>query len=176
MKNIFALCQVNRSPCLYNITDDPCEYRNLAATMTDIVATLQEKLQEYQESMVEPRNKPKDNAGLPIYHDGVWGPWETLDDSDFIGLHKIPPVHCNTPISGIQKSTIMSSSTTTRSTSVDVNNVTQRPFNTPVTEYACKSDNCSVFSISAANKKQSHFNWWSFPLFCILLIISSMCY
>ncbi len=144
--------------------------------MKKTVASLQEKLQRYQESMVEPRNKPKDNAGLPIYHDGVWGPWVTLDDRDFIGLHKIPPVHCSTQISDIHERTIMSSSTTIRSTSVDINNVTQRPLNTPVTEYACKSNNCSLFSISAANEKQSHFNWWSFPLLCILLIISFMCY
>ncbi len=33
-------CQVNRSPCLYNITADPCEYNNLAGIMPQTLASL----------------------------------------------------------------------------------------------------------------------------------------
>ena len=92
-------CQVNKSPCLYNITADPCEYNNLASTMPETLATLQAKLRGYQESMVEPRNQLPDSAGRPIYHGGVWGPWVNLGENDFKGESAIPPVNCHAQVS-----------------------------------------------------------------------------
>ncbi len=88
-------CQVNRSPCLYNITADPCEYRNLAGSLPQTLADLQHKLQQYQDSMVEPRNQPTDSAGLPIYHDGIWGPWVTLNENDLKGWSEVPSISCS---------------------------------------------------------------------------------
>ncbi len=93
----FISCQVNRSPCLYNITADPCEYNNLAAIMPQTLATLQARLRGYQESMVEPRNQPPDSAGKPIYHGGVWGPWVNLDENDLADtIDTTPNITCST--------------------------------------------------------------------------------
>ena len=79
-ENASLNCQVDQSPCLYNITADPCEYHNLADSMPDTVIYLMKRLIQYQDSMVAPRNKPRDPAGLPINRNGVWGPWINLTD------------------------------------------------------------------------------------------------
>ncbi len=79
-ENASGNCQVDKAPCLYNITADPCEYHNLADMMPDTVTYLLKRLSQYQDTMVPPRNKPKDPAGLPINNNGVWGPWVNLTD------------------------------------------------------------------------------------------------
>lgn len=68
----------SNQPCLFNITEDPCEFNNLADSMPDVVKTLQARIEKYRATMVAPRNKPSDPKGLPVYHQGAWVPWIDL--------------------------------------------------------------------------------------------------
>jgi arylsulfatase A-like enzyme len=74
-ENVTENCQPDKSICLFNIKDDPCEYNNLAALLPSVVAKLQERIDFYKQTMVLPGNKPIDPAGNPALHNGVWEPW-----------------------------------------------------------------------------------------------------
>ncbi len=145
--------------------------------MPETLRSLQAKLQEYLATMVEPRNQPTDSAGLPIYHDGVWGPWVTLDENDFTGQGEVPPVHCSTKLSDINESATTPMSNTTRGTGITMTDRTEMPFNTPVPDHTDKSnsqDNSyrnDVFSVSRANQQMSYFDWWLFLVFWTSIII-----
>ncbi|GFN78880.1 arylsulfatase [Plakobranchus ocellatus] len=68
-------CQPDEAPCLFNLRKDPCEYNNLASEFPNIVWKLQERLANYNSTMVPPGNKPEDPRGLPKNNGGVWKPW-----------------------------------------------------------------------------------------------------
>uniref|UniRef100_A0A0B7A305 Sulfatase N-terminal domain-containing protein n=2 Tax=Arion vulgaris TaxID=1028688 RepID=A0A0B7A305_9EUPU len=68
-------CQPEEAACLYNIREDPCEYNNLAESLPNVVAELQERINVYRSTMIPPGNKPIDPAGYPQFHGGVWQPW-----------------------------------------------------------------------------------------------------
>ena len=74
-RNALRNCKVNRTPCLYNITADPCEYHNLAAERPEALQAMLARVEEYRQSMVPPRDKPGDVWALPILNGGLWGPW-----------------------------------------------------------------------------------------------------
>ena len=71
-------CNVGVKPCLFNITADPCEFNNLADHHPDMLSILLERLESYQSTAVEPRNKPIDPNGFPSKHGGIWEPWIKL--------------------------------------------------------------------------------------------------
>lgn len=71
-------CNSQKSPCLYNIRSDPCEYNNVAPTMQSKVDELMKRLQDYRATAVQPRNKPTDPQSNPKLHGGVWSPWRNL--------------------------------------------------------------------------------------------------
>ena len=73
-------CRVYISPCLYNITADPCEYHNLADKLPSVVNRLYKQMLVYNTTAVPPRNKPIDPMGFPVYHGGIWVPWVELDE------------------------------------------------------------------------------------------------
>lgn len=77
--NASTNCQVSEQPCLFNITQDPCEYHNLAANMPNMVKELLNILKSYNETAVKPGNKPADPAAYPMYHGGIWVPWIKLN-------------------------------------------------------------------------------------------------
>ena len=79
-KNASTNCDVKKSPCLYDISKDPCEYNNLANEFPNVVKMLQSKLNEYRKTMQKPRIKPDDPASNPKYFGGVWTPWVNLTD------------------------------------------------------------------------------------------------
>ena len=79
--NASTNCDVGKAPCLYNIRKDPCEYNNLANEMPDVVKSLLDKLNLYNKTMVEPRNKPNDPRANPRFHHGIWEPWVNLTES-----------------------------------------------------------------------------------------------
>ena len=68
-------CQPEKSPCLFNLREDPCEYHNVAADFPELVSQLQNRLKQFKRSMIPPGNKPKDPRGDPQRNGGVWKPW-----------------------------------------------------------------------------------------------------
>lgn len=68
-------CVPEKSPCLFHIPSDPCEFNNVAAQHPDMVQQLLKRLDEYRATMVPPNNKPVDPNGNPFKHGGVWQPW-----------------------------------------------------------------------------------------------------
>ncbi|KAL5009860.1 hypothetical protein ScPMuIL_012165 [Solemya velum] len=68
-------CQPSKSPCLFNVVSDPCEYNNIAGSNPQVVASLLKRLSDYAAHAVPPGNKPTDPRANPKYHDGAWGPW-----------------------------------------------------------------------------------------------------
>jgi len=73
--NASTNCDPRKSPCLFHIASDPCEYNNVAHLHRDIVVALQSRIQYWTASMVPPGNKPGDDRGNPKYHGGAWVPW-----------------------------------------------------------------------------------------------------
>ena len=84
------------APCLFNISSDPCEYHNLAASHPQDVDRLHVRLSQYQATAVLPwsnfalldsRSQPRlHGPTVPIEHDpfphegkhayeGIWSPW-----------------------------------------------------------------------------------------------------
>jgi hypothetical protein len=91
------LCADEASACLYNLTADPCEYRNLASEQPAVVAQLKARLSAFQENTVltwvnfgkyDEKSLPTSfGPTTPIVPDpqvdgphtyqGVWTPWLT---------------------------------------------------------------------------------------------------
>jgi len=64
------------SPCLFNITADPCEYVDLSDKYPDIYDMMTRRLAWYQKGMVKPRRDTStDPEANPKRHDGSWIPW-----------------------------------------------------------------------------------------------------
>ncbi|KAK3607928.1 hypothetical protein CHS0354_006522 [Potamilus streckersoni] len=76
--NASTSCEPTKSPCLFHIPSDPCEYYNIADQNKDLVISLLVRLNQYAMTMVPPLNTPVDPAGNPKYHNGTWVPWVTL--------------------------------------------------------------------------------------------------
>lgn len=74
--NYTTNCEPRKAPCLFHIPTDPCEYNNIATNNPEIVQNLIRRIDEYASGAVKPVNKPPDKAANPIYHGGVWTPWE----------------------------------------------------------------------------------------------------
>ena len=82
--NASTNCRPEKSPCLFNITADPCEYNNLADRLPGDLQLLRERLAYFRSTAVPPRNKPNDPAAFPGSHNGAWVPWITLTDSELL--------------------------------------------------------------------------------------------
>ena len=77
------------SPCLFNISADPCEHANLAAEQPALVEQLSKRLAEYRSTAVlswenfvhnDPRSDPARHGPVGEY-DGVWTPWLTDEEA-----------------------------------------------------------------------------------------------
>ncbi|XP_012939276.1 arylsulfatase I [Aplysia californica] len=73
--NASTNCDPRKSPCLFHIPTDPCEYNNIAESHTEVVTALFARIKDYAATMVPPGNKPNDDRGNPKYHGGAWLPW-----------------------------------------------------------------------------------------------------
>lgn len=51
--------------CLFNLNNDPCEMENLADLYEDIKNELLERLAKHNDTLVPPRNQPRDPASNP---------------------------------------------------------------------------------------------------------------
>lgn len=76
--NASTSCDPRKSPCLFHIPSDPCEYNNIAEQNGHLVIQMLTRLMQYENTMVPPLNGPVDPAGNPKYHDGAWVPWVKL--------------------------------------------------------------------------------------------------
>ncbi|CAH1102411.1 unnamed protein product [Psylliodes chrysocephalus] len=68
-----------KSPCLFNIKEDPCERINLASARPDILKNLETLLLDYRKNMVPALNKPRDPRSNPIYWNNTWTYWQDYD-------------------------------------------------------------------------------------------------
>ncbi|XP_054267832.1 arylsulfatase B-like isoform X2 [Macrosteles quadrilineatus] len=66
-------CKPHLSPCLFNLLEDPCEKRNIAAEFPETVNQLMSILQSYQP--VAPNNRPEDPRSYPIHWNNTWTNW-----------------------------------------------------------------------------------------------------
>lgn len=78
--NISTTCFKAPNFCLFNITEDPCEYHDLSETYPKILEQLKTRLELYQEGMVPARrNTTVDPRCNPKLYNGVWQPWIQLN-------------------------------------------------------------------------------------------------
>ena len=70
---VLSLCDPNAKPCLFDIKNDPCEYRDLSDVSPEVAAHLKEMILIHARRARKPVNKPPDPALDPKFHDGVWG-------------------------------------------------------------------------------------------------------
>ncbi|XP_055333769.1 arylsulfatase B-like isoform X2 [Paramacrobiotus metropolitanus] len=68
-------CRPSSGPCLFDLDEDPCEYRNIAAEQPAVLQRMMKRLAEYNETVVRPRNRPMDQQARPRFHGGVWTTW-----------------------------------------------------------------------------------------------------
>lgn len=68
-------CNATVSPCLFDLSNDPCEMRNLAHERPHILARLQEKVDFYGKIAKWPRNQPRDPRADPGHYGGIWTWW-----------------------------------------------------------------------------------------------------
>lgn len=78
-------CNPLKSPCLFDIVNDPCEMNNLAKSHPERVEILLSKLSHHINQMVPSRRKPSDARSDPKYHNSTWTWW--LDDEN--GKNKV---------------------------------------------------------------------------------------
>ncbi|XP_077994252.1 arylsulfatase J-like [Glandiceps talaboti] len=76
--NASTNCQPAKTPCLFNIKNDPCEYNNVADKYPEILKDLLLRLDQYNMTAVPPWFPPNDPQANPNLHGGVWSPWITL--------------------------------------------------------------------------------------------------
>ena len=65
----------NCTECLFHLQTDPCELRNLYDTHPARVAELQALLEQYNKTVLPPRNKPADPRSNPKLWGYVWTNW-----------------------------------------------------------------------------------------------------
>jgi arylsulfatase A-like enzyme len=76
--NMSNNCALQKTVCLFNIEDDPCEYRDLSDEYPSIVDQLMEELQYYyniQETPVQLTSKGNSTGSDPSLFNGFWTPW-----------------------------------------------------------------------------------------------------
>ncbi|XP_023029567.2 arylsulfatase B isoform X1 [Leptinotarsa decemlineata] len=73
-------CDLLKSPCLFNIKDDPCERVNLASRRPNIVANLEQAIVQYRKTALPPRNLPRDSNADPDRWGGVWTNWHDCEN------------------------------------------------------------------------------------------------
>lgn len=74
-RNSSAFCDPTKAPCLFNITDDPCETTNLAAQLPIVLLRMQREVEYYGRIAKPPRNKPSDPNCNPARFNGTWTWW-----------------------------------------------------------------------------------------------------
>lgn len=69
-------CDPSKSPCLFNIQEDPCEQNNLVDVNTDKFEILLAMLSDHVDNMVPIRRRPSDPKCDPSNFNGTWTWWQ----------------------------------------------------------------------------------------------------
>lgn len=75
------LCDPSIKPCLFNITKDPCEYKDLANEYPELVKSTMDIIHEYGKVAMKPQSKPVDLRSDPMCHNFTYVSW--LDPEHF---------------------------------------------------------------------------------------------
>ncbi|KAM7305582.1 arylsulfatase B [Ixodes scapularis] len=75
-------CASEKSPCLFDLSKDPCEYNDVAGQNPEVVEQLLEKLARYEATAVKPENLPGDPRSNPSLHNNVWVSWDDVSVPD----------------------------------------------------------------------------------------------
>lgn len=79
-----TVCDPLVQPCLFNIIEDPCEENNIALYNLNVLRMMEDKVKEFSETVVLPRNKPSDPRCNPKFFNDTWTWWYDelgLDDN-----------------------------------------------------------------------------------------------
>ncbi|CAL1279746.1 unnamed protein product [Larinioides sclopetarius] len=79
-------CSPAEKPCLFHITEDPCEINNIADSFPEKVQLMLEALKDYEKKAVKPQSKDPDPHGDPMCHGFAYVPWmdpEHISDCPF---------------------------------------------------------------------------------------------
>ncbi|GBN53577.1 hypothetical protein AVEN_201414-1 [Araneus ventricosus] len=68
-------CSPSVKPCLFNITEDPCETTNIADLYPEIVQSMLDILKDYERQAVKPQFQECDPHGDPMCHGFAYVPW-----------------------------------------------------------------------------------------------------
>lgn len=68
-------CTPTLAPCLFDLSEDPCEYNNVAEQHSEVVRRLLKKLAVYKATSWSPGNVPEDPRAHPALHNGAWVSW-----------------------------------------------------------------------------------------------------
>ncbi|KAK9508587.1 hypothetical protein O3M35_006116 [Rhynocoris fuscipes] len=68
-------CDARKSPCLFNIREDPCETNNIIAKNNKIVNEIERKLRGYRRTMIPPGNKRTESIANPKNYNNTWVNW-----------------------------------------------------------------------------------------------------
>ncbi|CAL1272779.1 unnamed protein product [Larinioides sclopetarius] len=68
-------CDFADGPCLYNIADDPCEYKNIASLYPDVVEDMLKRLRDLNATSLPVQTKELDPMGDPVCHNFAHVPW-----------------------------------------------------------------------------------------------------
>ncbi|XP_034039453.1 arylsulfatase I-like isoform X2 [Thalassophryne amazonica] len=74
---------------LFNITDDPCERRDLADQRPDVVQQLLARLAHYNQTAVPVYFPPDDPQANPSRHGGAWVPWANGGKDEEVKYHGV---------------------------------------------------------------------------------------
>jgi hypothetical protein len=69
-------CLPWKADCLFDLTNDPCELNNIAATYPSMLKLLQDKLHVYNATSIPAGIKDFDPAAHPDLWQGWWVPWK----------------------------------------------------------------------------------------------------
>jgi len=68
-------CVPWQADCLFDLTNDPCELNNIAATYPSMVKLLRDKITAYNATSIPAGITPAEEASYPMNWQGQWAPW-----------------------------------------------------------------------------------------------------
>ncbi|CAH0561205.1 unnamed protein product [Brassicogethes aeneus] len=69
------VCDPMKSPCLFNIVEDPCEMVNLAVSRPNVVYNMEQTMLRYRKTLKPMINVPRDPNADPAKWNGTWVNW-----------------------------------------------------------------------------------------------------
>ena len=82
--NMTTDCPYNGDACLYDLSNDPCEYYDVKHKYPDAYNQLLNRLMYWNKTQAYPLNllyPTQPNASNPEWHNGFWSPWMNLSKS-----------------------------------------------------------------------------------------------